>query len=154
MKRKEAIDKLQDLWNEVYNEDSDGYDYAVAIDMAIEALNVKEHDGCDGCRYEANDEYMMPCANCRQNYMDRWTPMPQERCWIPCSERLPETPKHYYDRSLYLTCTKTGYITSIYWWDGWNCTVNEDGTVYRKHEMKDIVAWMELPEPYEDGDKE
>ena len=38
MTREEAIDKLQDLWNEVYNEDSDGYDYAVAIDMAIEAL--------------------------------------------------------------------------------------------------------------------
>lgn len=150
MNREEAIDKLQDLWNEVYNEDSDGYDYAVAIDMAIEALRLVEHDGCDGCRYEANDEYMMPCANCRQNYMDRWTPMPQEQNWIPCSERLPETPKHYYDRSLYLTCTKTGYITSIYWWDGWNCSLDEDGTVYRKHEMKDIVAWMELPEPYEE----
>jgi len=38
MTREEAIDKLQDLWNEVYNEDSDGYDYAVAIDMAIKAL--------------------------------------------------------------------------------------------------------------------
>lgn len=39
MTREDAIDKLQDLWNEVYNEDSDGYDYAVAIDMAIEALH-------------------------------------------------------------------------------------------------------------------
>ena len=38
MTREEAIDNLQDLWNEVYNEDSDGYTYAVAIDMAIEAL--------------------------------------------------------------------------------------------------------------------
>ena len=71
--------------------------------------------------------------------------------WIPCSERLPETPKHYYDRSLYLTCTKTGYITSIYWWDGWNCLMNEDGTIYREHEIKDIIAWMPLPEPYKEG---
>ena len=71
--------------------------------------------------------------------------------WIPCSERLPETPKHYYDRSLYLTCTKTGYITSIYWWDGWNCLMDEDGTIYREHEIKDIVAWMPLPEPYKEG---
>lgn len=39
MEREEAIDKLQDLWNEVYNEDSDGYDYAQAIDTAIEALS-------------------------------------------------------------------------------------------------------------------
>lgn len=42
MDRKEAIDKLQDLWNEVYNEDSDGYIYAVAIDMAIEALQTEK----------------------------------------------------------------------------------------------------------------
>lgn len=38
MNREEAIHNLQDLWNEVYNEDSDGYTYAVAIDMAISAL--------------------------------------------------------------------------------------------------------------------
>ena len=42
MTREEAIDKLQDLWNEVYNEDSDGYIYAVAIDMAIEALSARD----------------------------------------------------------------------------------------------------------------
>ena len=39
MTNEEAIDNLQDLWNEVYNEDSDGYNYAEAIDMAIEALS-------------------------------------------------------------------------------------------------------------------
>jgi rubrerythrin len=36
--KEQSIDCLKDLWNEVYNEDSDGYDYAEAIDMAIEAL--------------------------------------------------------------------------------------------------------------------
>ncbi len=41
MTREEAIDNLQNLWNEVYNEDSDGYTYAVAIDMAIEALQTE-----------------------------------------------------------------------------------------------------------------
>ena len=74
-----------------------------------------------------------------------------ETGWIPVTERLPETPKHYYDRSAYLTCTETGYITSIYWWDGWNCLMEEDGTIYREHEIKDIVAWMPLPEPYKEG---
>lgn len=34
-----------------------------------------QHDGCKGCRYEANDEYMMPCVKCRQNYMDRYAPI-------------------------------------------------------------------------------
>ena len=38
MTRQQSIDYLKDLWNEVYNEDSDGYNYAIALDMAIEAL--------------------------------------------------------------------------------------------------------------------
>lgn len=38
MTKEEAIDKLQDLSYEVYNEDSDGHSYAEAIDMAIESL--------------------------------------------------------------------------------------------------------------------
>jgi len=44
MTREEAIKLLRDLWNEVYNEDSDGYNYAIAIDMAIEALSPKDGD--------------------------------------------------------------------------------------------------------------
>ena len=39
MTREEAINNLESLYNEVYNEDSDGYIYAEAIDMAIEALS-------------------------------------------------------------------------------------------------------------------
>lgn len=107
-----------------------------------------EHDGCDGCRYEKNDEHMMPCVVCRQNYMDRWTPMPERFKWIPCSERLPETPTDYMDMKGYLTFGTYGTMTVIQWWDGWNCTMNEDGTTDREHEIKGIVAWMELPEPY------
>lgn len=38
--REEAISNLESLYNEIYNEDSDGYTYAEAIDMAIEALKV------------------------------------------------------------------------------------------------------------------
>lgn len=41
MTKKQSIDYLKDLWNEVYNEDSDGYNYAEAIDMAIEALSIE-----------------------------------------------------------------------------------------------------------------
>ena len=43
MTKKQSIDYLKDLWNEVYNEDSDGYTYAEAIDIAIEALQFAEH---------------------------------------------------------------------------------------------------------------
>ena len=48
MTKKQSIDYLKDLWNEVYNEDSDGYNYAEAIDMAIEALE-NEPIPCEKC---------------------------------------------------------------------------------------------------------
>lgn len=46
MTKKQSIDYLKDLWNEVYNEDSDGYNYAEAIDMAIESLkkDIERHE--------------------------------------------------------------------------------------------------------------
>ena len=58
-------------------------DVDTALDMAIEALKREDHDGCDGCKYEANDEYMTPCNKCKQNYKDEYKPMPEhDREWI------------------------------------------------------------------------
>lgn len=72
--------------------------------------------------------------------------------WIPCSERLPETPEKYFQKKNYLCCFEYGYITSVGWWNGWNCSMAKDGTTDRACEMTDIVAWMELPKPYKVGD--
>lgn len=61
MTREEAIKHLQDLWNEVYNEDSDGYVYAQAIDMAIEALSTEaEWVSCSERLPKAEDMYQPP----------------------------------------------------------------------------------------------
>ena len=49
--KEQSIDYLKDLWNEVYNEDSDGYDYAKAIDMAIEVLQT-DIVRCENCKYQ------------------------------------------------------------------------------------------------------
>lgn len=76
-----------------------------------------------------------------------------EREWIPCSERLPKidetlrlcdqisdevlgTDTHGNIRHVYLT--NCGYLEPTF------CTVEEWMNV-------DIVAWMQLPEPYEEG---
>ena len=61
MTREEAIAKLDDLRDEVYNEDSDGYSYAQAIDIAIESLQTDRPNAayiCDGRKCD-ND-----CADC------------------------------------------------------------------------------------------
>lgn len=70
MTREEAINNLESLYNEVYNEDSDGYVYAEAIDMAIESLqkDIERHKmvvraserhlnivRCKDCRWWQND---------------------------------------------------------------------------------------------------
>lgn len=77
MTREEAINNLESLYNEVYNEDSDGYAYAEAIDMAIEALSA---DVVSREKYDkVNDLYLMSikammnkpvivrCKDCRFN---------------------------------------------------------------------------------------
>lgn len=64
MTREEAIDNLQDLWNEVYNEDSDGYDYAQAIDMAIEALSKPN--------YETDTEVRLAVTNRNKDKVVLW----------------------------------------------------------------------------------
>ena len=89
MEREEAIDKLQDLWNEVYNEDSDGYDYAVAIDMAIEALSA------DATKKKAelreNGDWDCPdgwCDECAHHRSVEWCSLA-----IPNHEEIDETYK-------------------------------------------------------------
>lgn len=57
--------------------------------------------------------------------------------WIPCSERLPENSKTVLVTDWGITGFGRRYDGR--WWD---C----DGNV-----LKDVSAWMTLPEPYEDG---
>ena len=58
--------------------------------------------------------------------------------WIPCSERLPK-------RCNYYIVTDFGKVDEAYYdsdsrWFSW------DG-----NKLKDVTAWMPLPEPYKEG---
>lgn len=68
--------------------------------------------------------------------------------WIKCKDRLPDNPKSPLGWKEYWTVSKMpsgkfSYSTN-YWADGWNCSMNFDGTIYREHEIKDIIAWAEI----------
>ena len=70
--------------------------------------------------------------------------------WIKCEDGLPENPKDYLDENRYFVVVKTQkgrnlYTTASYA-DGWNCTLLCDGTISRKYEWKDVVAWAEIPD--------
>ena len=71
--------------------------------------------------------------------------------WIPCSKRLPENTVEW---KAYITCNEEGIVATTYWAGGWNCLRKPDGEIDREYEIKNIVAWMPLPEPYEGGDAE
>lgn len=58
--KEQSIDYLKDLWNEVYNEDSDGYNYAIALDMAIEALLADRPQG----EWVSNHDSSWNCSEC------------------------------------------------------------------------------------------
>ena len=70
--------------------------------------------------------------------------------WIPVSERLPEKDGRY------LVCMSWDYhnMDVLIWADGWNCIRRINGKVSRKSEIDgaEIIAWMPLPEPWEDGE--
>lgn len=70
--------------------------------------------------------------------------------WIPCSERLPE-----YENEEYMVVSECygEYLYQILTFAcGWNCARYSDGTINRKHEIKNIIAWMPITEyrPSED----
>ena len=63
-----------------------------------------------------------------------------EQKWIPCSERLPEDD----DKVLCMTKTKKGnlnHVVGYHYSGGWACGMN-----------RNVIAWMPLPEPYEEGE--
>lgn len=69
--------------------------------------------------------------------------------WIKMEDKLPEKPKAWYDLKTYLVKHKNGTVQVVPWADGWNCCYNEDGSVYRKNEFHDVVAWID-PDDIED----
>lgn len=70
-----------------------------------------------------------------EDIKDAPTIEPEQR-WIPTSERLPEP-----DVDVLLQLSDV-MATGYYFYDGWH--------VYFSVQRKDVIAWMPLPEPYEE----
>lgn len=50
----------------------------------------------------------------------------------------------------YLVMCENGLVYGVGWCDGWNCSINTDGTIYRGAEFTDVIKFMDV-EPYEKG---
>ena len=72
--------------------------------------------------------------------------------WIPCSERLPEKAE-----GLYWVCTNTGCQCQCRWTDdvyGFGSNGEWTWKIFDIPQYSHVVAWMPLPEPYQEGEKE
>lgn len=69
--------------------------------------------------------------------------------WIKCEEKLPEKPEVWYKTKDYLVKFESGRVQVLGWADGWNCSYNRDWSVWREHETKNVVAWID-PDDIED----
>lgn len=178
MTREEAIRIIETVFQDEYVYKY--YDSIThqALDMAIEALKREDHDGCDGCKYEANDEYMTPCNKCKQNYKDEYKPMPNhDRDWIVgCikhdgfvkTDRRDKANQIILDalsadrpKGEWIPCSErlpeVGEICLLTVHEyGWNCKdytrviIGEYSDNYADH----ILAWMPLPTPYRERSEE
>ena len=72
--------------------------------------------------------------------------------WIPCTERLPDKFYEHGD-SDYMLCTvkyvseRTGdrvYLPDVDYYENFSKTWNNNGV--------DVVAWMPIPDPYQEGE--
>jgi len=78
--------------------------------------------------------------------VDKTPTIEPEQRWIPCSERLPDTPVRVQ------ICLDNGWIVTGYYKDGEWFTVPDLGTELLP---SNVLAWMSLSEPYrEEGEQE
>lgn len=71
--------------------------------------------------------------------------------WTPCSKRLPKK-----ERQQYWVCTDTGYQCQCRWTDniyGFGPSNNWGWKIFDIPQYQKVVAWMSLPEPYNEMPK-
>lgn len=63
--------------------------------------------------------------------------------WIFTKDKLPDELTGEL-ASMYITCTRDGFVRPMLWYNGWNCLKKD-----RSRELSNdyIVAWMPFPAP-------
>ena len=97
---------------------------------------------CENCEYFKNEDVIQSIKE-----------IPSAQQWIPCSERLPENGRQVlvFARSVHFALAKYDemreadgkYKKQWVTFDAWKPF----------YTIKDVIAWMPLPEPYKEGDQ-
>lgn len=70
--------------------------------------------------------------------------------WIPCSERLPKIADVYNVTRKISEDKYNFYISDSAYFDGQNTWHSDNRVNHGRKYLKDVVAWMPLPEPYKE----
>ena len=70
--------------------------------------------------------------------------------WIPCSERLPKIADVYNVTRKISEDKYNFYISDSAYFDGQNTWHSDNRVNHGREYLKDVVAWMPLPEPYKE----
>lgn len=65
--------------------------------------------------------------------------------WVPCSKRLPDTSGVY----IITRIIEEHFIVDVSYFDGSNTWHADNRVNHGRDYLKDVIAWMPLPEPYE-----
>ena len=115
----------------------------IDADAAIDALNQLRETTY------ATDYGIVDCDDAISAIATLPTIQPQTGKWIPCSERLPKN-----ECKKYWVCTDTGYQCECRWtnvnpiWT--DLTTDWHWNIFDTPQYTKVVAWMPLPEPYEE----
>jgi hypothetical protein len=63
--------------------------------------------------------------------------------WISVDDRLPANGDEVFAQLDF------GMVTTLQYYNGWNCSVDRFGKYHNEHEIKNVLFWMELPKPKE-----
>lgn len=97
-------------------------------------------------------EYKLDHGEITMGEFDEMTkPLDEEiRIWISCSERLPSTNGIY----IVTRIIEAHFVVDVSYFDGSNTWHADNRINHSRDYLKDIVAWMPLPEPYKEGDSD
>ena len=96
------------------------------------------------------DDGTLTCRLIENEVINKLPSVQPEQRWIPVSERLPEDgdykPFSYYEDGAVLFCTKDDKIGFGWCYESTKQWANEDDK-----SPGEVIAWMPLPEPYQEG---
>lgn len=120
--------------------------------VRFSAADVKKRDIWPNCQIGSkriSGPMPMICLELHERFWwpaedDRWSGM-----WIPVAEKLPKPGRRYLTTMRYKESGIVGVYDAVYGSDGvWH------GENYKPiSERLKVIAWMPLPEPYENGDE-